>query len=32
MEIQAIVFMCIGLCITWGGLGYSLYIQSKSNK
>ncbi len=29
MEIQAIIFMIIGLCITWGGLAYSLYVQMK---
>ncbi len=31
MEIQAIIFMVIGLCITWGGLAYSLYIQAKNS-
>ncbi len=32
METQAIIFMIIGLCITWGGLAYSLYIQMKDSK
>ncbi|MFV0519809.1 MAG: MetS family NSS transporter small subunit [Lachnospirales bacterium] len=28
----AILFMIAGLCITWGGLGYALYIQFTRGK
>ncbi len=27
MSTEAIIFMIIGLCITWGGLATALYIQ-----
>ncbi len=33
MDTIAIIFMVIGLCITWGGVAYSLSKQIKdSNK
>ncbi len=32
MEFQAIIFMIIGLCITWGGLGYALSVNMKHEK
>ncbi len=33
MSMEAIVFMIIGLCITWGGLAAALYIQfTRSSK
>ncbi|MFV0440345.1 MAG: MetS family NSS transporter small subunit [Lachnospirales bacterium] len=32
MELQAVIFMCIGLCITWGGLGAALYRQAKHSE
>ncbi len=28
----AIISMIIGLCITWGGLGYAISVQSKATK
>ncbi len=32
MDPIAIVFMIIGLCITWGGLAYALNKQMKDSK
>ncbi len=32
METSAIIFMIIGLCITWGGLGYAISVQIKNSK
>lgn len=32
MTITAIIFMCIGLSITWGGLFYAINIQQKDSK
>ncbi len=32
MEPTAVAFMIIGLCITWGGVGYSLSRQIKDSK
>ncbi len=32
MTILAIIFMCIGLGITWGGLFYAINIQQKASK
>lgn len=32
MEPIAIAFMIIGLCITWGGVAFSLSRQIKHNK
>ncbi len=28
----ALTFMIIGLCITWGGLGYAISVQVKNSK
>ncbi len=32
METSAIIFMLIGLGITWGGLGYAISVQIKHSK
>ncbi len=32
MELSAVVFMVIGLGITWGGLFTAIYIQSEESK
>ncbi len=32
MNTSAIIFMCIGLSITWGGLFYAISVQVKASK
>lgn len=32
MDIGCVLFMLFGLIVTWGGFGYSLYVQIKHEK
>ncbi len=32
MTVGSIVFMLLGLAMTWGGLAYSLMVQIKNNQ